>query len=115
MAEAQAKEGAIVPVSLGFLGLRLRLAFAKRRFDEVESVYRSHVDDECEQARLAAQLGVFDASFSSLRKEILAIEQGQEIIKKKILPRVVAQVNMHESFLVFLQGFHMDNRIRVRQ
>ena len=100
------KGGAIVQYSLRFLGLRLRLAFTKRRFDEVEAIYRSHVeDDEYEQARLATLLSVFEASFSSLRNQILEIEKGQEIIKKKIIPRVQAQFEMHRSFLVFLQGF----------
>jgi hypothetical protein len=127
-------DGSIVPFSMKFLGLRLRLAFTKRRFDEVEAIYRSHVDDtgtsgsgtptttsssmgrsssRDEQARLttAQQLvGVFDESFGSLREEILAIEQGQEIIQKKILPKLLAQIELHDSFMVFLQGFYMENR-----
>jgi hypothetical protein len=126
--------GSIVPFSMKFLGLRLRLAFTKRRFDEVEAIYRSHVDDtgtssgsgthtgaetssssRDEQARLttAQQLvGVFDESFGALREEILAIEQGQEIIQKKILPKLLAQIELHDSFIVFLQGFYMENRTK---
>ena len=92
-----------VPFTYRFLGLRLRLAFTKRRFCQVEKSYRDSLLTD--RGRLNDLVIVLQSSFSSLRNEIDRIEQGQENMKQRALPKVKEQLVLHNSFLCFLSGF----------
>jgi hypothetical protein len=95
-----------VPFTYRFLGLRLRLAFTKRKFCQVEQIYRkSLLTDRC---RLNDLVNVLQSSFSSLHNEIERIEKGQEHIKQRALPKVREQLVLYDGFLCFLSGFHED-------
>jgi hypothetical protein len=92
-----------VPFTYRFLGLRLRLAFTKRRFSQVEKSYRASLLTD--RGRLNDLVIVLQSSFSSLRNEIELIEQGQENMKQRALPKVKLQLKLHDGFLCFLSGF----------
>jgi hypothetical protein len=92
-----------VPFTYRFLGLRLRLAFTKRRFQRVEKSYHAHLLTD--RGRLNDLVNVLQSSFSSLRDEIERIEQGQESMKQRTLPKVKEQLTLHQGFFTFLAGF----------
>lgn len=92
-----------VPFTYRFLGLRLRLAFAKRRFRRVEKTYHTHLLTD--RGRLNDLVNVLQSSFSSLRDEIERIERGQESMKQRALPKVKEQLRLHDGFIAFLSGF----------
>jgi hypothetical protein len=104
----------MVPFTYVFLGLRLRLAFTKRRFEKVEATYLEHLTTSIEQGGDGAGAGqinggilhILESSFSSLRDEIGRIEQGHESMKERALPKVREQLQHHECFITcFLSGF----------
>ena len=72
-----------IPFTYRFLGLRLRLAFTKRRFQRVEASYQAHISSRrrrsisSEEARamLAGLDGELDSSFKTLRNEIDRIDE----------------------------------------
>jgi hypothetical protein len=113
-----------VPFTYRFLGLRLRLAFTKRRFERVEASYLQYITaaalqtanllDGRDHPVRPAQNGpdnhqelieVLESSFSSLRSEIDRIEESQEEMKARALPLVRAQLGLHDGFMCFLSGF----------
>jgi hypothetical protein len=96
-----------VPFTYRFLGLRLRLAFTKRRFCQVEKSYQDSLLTD--RGRLNDLVIVLQSSFSSLRNEIDRIEQGQENMKQRALPKVKEQLVLHKCFLCFLSGFREDD------
>lgn len=100
---ADIKEGSI-PFTYRFLGLRLRLAFTKRRFQRVEASFQNHMMAEDDDTTGLTE--IMEDSFSTLRCEIQRIEAGQESMKKKALPKVEELLLLHRSFLEFLRGFH---------
>jgi uncharacterized protein YdcH (DUF465 family) len=95
-----------VPFTYRFFGLRLRLAFTKRRFCQVEKSYRDSLLTD--RGRLNDLVHLLQSSFSSLRDEIERIEQGQENMKQRALPKVKEQLVLHDGFLCFLSGFRED-------
>jgi hypothetical protein len=95
-----------VPFTYRFLGLRLRLAFTKRRFCQVEKSYRDSLLTD--RGRINDLVNVLQSSFSSLRNEIERIEQGQENMKQRALPKVKEQLVLYDGFLCFLSGFRED-------
>lgn len=95
-----------MPFTYRFFGLRLRLAFTKQRFCQVEQSYRDSLLTD--RGRLNDLVCVLQSSFSSLRNEIERIEQGQENMKQRILPKVKEQLVLHDGFLCFLSGFRED-------
>jgi hypothetical protein len=102
-----------VPFTYRFLGLRLRLAFTKRRFRRVEASYQAHISSRQRrsitnaEARvvLAGLDGELDSSFKTLRLEIDRIERAQEAMRVRALPKVEQLLLLHESYKVFLHGF----------
>lgn len=102
-----------IPFTYRFLGLRLRLAFTKRRFQRVEASYQAHISSRrrrsisSEEARamLAGLDGELDSSFKTLRNEIDRIEQAQESMRVRALPKVESLLLLHESYQTFLYGF----------
>lgn len=118
-----------VPFTYRFLGLRLRLAFTRRRFERVEASYMQHLTTTALQtARLLEDTGgnaqdggqgnqqgdaerqelmqLLEMSFTSLRSEIDRIEESQEKMKRRVLPLVQSQLKLHKSFMCFLSGFN---------
>jgi hypothetical protein len=95
-----------VPFTYRFLGLRLRLAFTKRRFCQVEKSYLDSLLTD--RGRLNDIVNVLQSSFSSLRNEIERIELGQENMRQRALPKVKEQLALHDGFLCFLSGFLED-------
>jgi hypothetical protein len=95
-------ENSEVPFTYRFLGLRLRLAFTKRRFKRVEATFQQHLTGPAATEEL---LTMMENTFSTLREEIQRIEKGHEKMKKKALPKVREQVLLHKTFLCFLGGF----------
>ena len=120
-------ERSSVPFTYRFLGLRLRLAFTRRRFERVEASYLQHLTTTAFQtARLIEErdqvgvpmgqarneqdeqrelMEVLESSFTSLRSEIDRIEESQEQMKERALPLVRKQLTAHKSFILFLSGF----------
>lgn len=106
-----------IPFTYRFLGLRLRLAFAKRRFQRVEASYREHVsrvrrtitnnnhtnDEPNQNGELLYEELL--SSFSALRREIDRIENGHEILRKRAIPKVEELLRLRETFHCFLLGF----------
>jgi hypothetical protein len=92
-----------VPFTYRFLGLRLRLAFTKRRFCQVEQIYRKSLLTD--RGRLDDLANILQSSFSSLHNAIERIEEGQENIKQRALPKVKEQLVLHHGFICFLSGF----------
>jgi len=92
-----------VPFTYRFLGLRLKLAFTKRRFERAEASYHEHLTSD--HAGLNGLTDILEDSFSMLRDEISRIEEGQACMKKRALPKVQEQLMLHQSFLCFLSGF----------
>ena len=113
-----------VPFTYRFLGLRLRLAFTRRRFERVEATYMQHLTSTALQtARLLEGQGeqrnnnldatdtengarpelmqILESSFTSLRSEIDRIEECQEKMKRRVLPLVQEQLALHKSFMVY--------------
>ena len=88
-----------IPFTYHFLGLRLRLAFTKRRFEKVEASYHEHVENNNRVVSL-----LLEGSFQSLRQEISRIEEGQEEMRQRALPKVREQLELYQSFLAFLSG-----------
>jgi hypothetical protein len=97
-----------VPFTYRFLGLRLRLAFTKRRFSQVEKNYRDSLLTD--RGRLNDIVNALQSSFSLLRDEIDRIEQGQENMKQRALPKVKEQLVLHNGFLCFLSGFSEEDK-----
>jgi hypothetical protein len=102
-----------IPFTYRFLGLRLRLAFTKRRFRRVEASYQAHmssrqrrsIPNEETRVVLAGLDGELDSSFKMLRIEIDRIEQAQEAMRIRALPKVEQLLLLHESHKKFLLGF----------
>jgi len=102
-----------IPFTYRFLGLRLRLAFTKRRFQRVEASYQAHISSRrrrsisSEEARamLAGLDGELDSSFKTLRNEIDRIEEAQESMRVRALPKVESLLVLHECYQTFLFGF----------
>jgi len=143
------------PFTYRFLGLRLRLAFTKRRFDRLQASYREHISASAARRRLSVpppanaaegrgsggglsrninnnnqhierqeelqrlevvagdELEVaLDSSISRLRLEIERIEDGEEKMRRRALPKVRELLSLHESFRWFLLGFMEKNGAR---
>ena len=96
-------ETSTVPFTYHFLGLRLKLAFTKRRFERMEARYQEHLTTD--HGGLNGLVDILEDSFSTLRDEIDRIEEGQACMKKRALPKVREQLALHKSFLCFLSGF----------
>ena len=97
-------ESTSVPFTYRFLGLRLRLAFTKRRFKRVEDTFQQHLTGPAGTEELTDMM---ESTFSTLRDEIKRIEKGHDRMKKKALPKVREQILLHKSFLCFLGGFRV--------
>lgn len=102
-----------IPFTYRFLGLRLRLAFTKRRFRRVEASYLDHMTSRLRRSvaseeattLLAGLDGELDSSFKTLRQEIDRIEEAQETMRLRALPKVEQLIILHKGFNSFLHGF----------
>ena len=92
-----------VPFTYCFLGLTLRLAFTKRRFYRVESSYQRLLEEG--EGGMDAFLHDMEQSFQVLRNEIDRIEEGQEDMRRAVLPCVRDQLGSYRCFMVFMSGF----------
>lgn len=105
----------VVPFTYRFLGLKLRLAFTKRRFQKVEASYKRYLtaeggDNDEDQHHVEDLLRVIEQTFGALRREIARIERGQEFMKRTAIPCVRTQMGYYRSYMVWLGGFRENKK-----